>query len=97
MIKDLFTLSIFVIISSSLFAQTRTIKGNVEDENGKPSGNINVTVKENKKEIAQTDKDGNFSIKVNEPGKISLVFSASGFETKTVLVTSDVVLNVKLK
>jgi TonB-linked SusC/RagA family outer membrane protein len=97
MIKYLIVLSVSLSISFSLFAQTRTIKGNVVDETGKPAGNVNVTVKENKNEIVQTDNDGNFSIKIKESGAFSLVLSASGIESKIVNVYSNADLKIKVK
>jgi hypothetical protein len=60
-------------------AQTVQVKGLVGDSTGAPLQGVSVIVRDSKKGT-QTDSKGNFSITVtSSTGKISLVFSYTGF------------------
>jgi len=89
--------AIIVIKKEQTFAKTIfklfPIKGKVVDsENGSPL--LAITVK-SKTSSTQTDKDGNFSINV-EDGDV-LTFSSIGFETNQVTVTGSEFITVMLK
>lgn len=85
-------LVLFTFIVGSLSAQT--VKGNVKDSNGEPV--IGATVQEKgTKNVAVTDLDGNFSIKMT--GSKSLQFSYIGMKTKTVNAAGKENVNVVLE
>ena len=74
-------LVLFTVMVGSLSAQT--VKGNVKDANGEPI--IGATVSEKgTKNLAVTDIDGNFTIKMT--GKNPIVVSYIGMKAKTVAV-----------
>ena len=83
---------LFTFFVGSLSAQT--VKGTVKDANGEPV--IGATVQEQgTKNVAVTDLDGNFSIKLS--GNNQLQFSYIGMKTKTVDAKGKSVLNVSLE
>ncbi|CEN53726.1 SusC/RagA family TonB-linked outer membrane protein [Capnocytophaga canis] len=93
------TLFIFVLgwCSSSLLAQTVSVKGVVTDENKIPLAGVSVSVKNTSRGVS-TDFDGNYEIKVNS-GDV-LVFSSLGFTSQEKIVTGggkDLIINVLLK
>jgi TonB-dependent starch-binding outer membrane protein SusC len=93
--KLLLTLTLFFIVPISLFAQSKAINGKVTDENGAPIPNVNVIEKKSKKGT-QTDKDGNFSLSISNAAKVDIVFSSVAYTSKTVTVTGDNPIIVKL-
>jgi len=95
--KLLFVFALFFFIPFTLLAQNKTIKGNVVDENGKPTEGVTITVKGNKKELTQTDKSGNFSIAVAENGKVDLIFTSTQYKTQTITADGTENLSVKLE
>ena len=64
------------------FAQDRTVKGNVVDQNNEPVIGATITEVGNNKNGAITDLDGNFQIKVPAGKKIKI--SYIGFQTQTI-------------
>ncbi len=95
--KLLLVFIIFFCIPFTLLAQKRTITGTVVDGDGNPAQGVNVTVKGNKKEAAQTDKGGNFSITVSEAGKVPLVLSSTEFKSKNVTADGSTPVSVKME
>ena len=87
-------LMILFALSSSLYAQ-RTVTGKVTDaSDGSPLPGVSVAVVGTSQGTV-TNLDGNYSIEV--PGdNVSLSFSFLGYETKTVQVGSQTVINVAL-
>ena len=81
----------FLLITLPLSAQ---IKGNVVDENNNPIPYVNIWV-ENENIGTTSKEDGTFTINANEDKK--LVFSALGYENKTVSLSegNKVVLKQK--
>jgi TonB-linked SusC/RagA family outer membrane protein len=78
-------------------AQTVQVKGLVGDSTGAPLQGVSVIVRDSKKGT-QTDSKGNFSITVtSSTGKISLVFSYTGFLSQTVTASNGASLNVVLQ
>lgn len=82
----LFMSMLFFILSSTLIAQTSTIKGIVYD-NVSPLPGASVVIKENKG--AETDFDGKFAISSLKSGNLIVEISFVGYETK--------ILNINLK
>ncbi|MCT8338657.1 SusC/RagA family TonB-linked outer membrane protein [Flavobacteriaceae bacterium TK19130] len=85
----------FVLASSLIFAQQKTISGSVSDSNGLPLPGVNILVK-NSTVGTQSDFDGNYTIQANA-GE-TLVFSYVGFGTQEVPVTASTnTVNVTLE
>ncbi len=85
-------LAIFQI--TTLFAQERTITGQVTIESdGMPLPGVNIVVK-GTNQGAVTDMDGNYSIEASD-GDV-LVFSSIGFETREIEVSGDSEINITL-
>jgi TonB-linked SusC/RagA family outer membrane protein len=88
-------LMLLFALSSSLYAQERTITGKVSDaSDGSPLPGVNIAVVGTSQGTI-TDMDGNYSIKVSS-NNVSLSFSFLGYETKTVQVGDQTVINVAL-
>ncbi|PST82733.1 SusC/RagA family protein [Pedobacter yulinensis] len=85
----------FFAASGPLFAQTRTVRGHVTDENGAGLPGVVVAVKgENTR--SSTDPDGNFSIGIS--GNQVLVFTYVGMQTREIGVSAtQTSLNVSMK
>ncbi|MGM0934796.1 MAG: SusC/RagA family TonB-linked outer membrane protein [Bacteroidota bacterium] len=69
---------LLVFLVQISFAQEKTIKGNVSDQQGEPLPGVNVLVA-NSNRGTQTDFDGNYTIKASK-GE-TLVFSYLGYKT----------------
>lgn len=72
---------VFLLMGFLGFSQT---KGVVVDENNKPIAYVNIWI-ENGNVVSTTEEDGHFSLEINQ--EKNLIFSALGFETKTVKAT----------
>jgi TonB-linked SusC/RagA family outer membrane protein len=84
----------FVVLSlQSVSAQTRTISGVVNDENGAPLQGVSITVKGNSKGVT-SEADGRFTITVLPAAK-TLVFSYVGYVIQELPV--DAVSSISLK
>jgi hypothetical protein len=83
-------LCLVMLISSAVFAQ---FKGIVVDENNKPVSYVNIWV-ENENNSTTSEENGEFSIN-SLPNK-NLIFSALGYEKRTVIAseTAKVVLKI---
>src|SRR4030095_6411082 len=71
---------IFLMLSSTAVAQTRTVNGVIKNESGEPVAAVTITVKETGIGTT-TDAQGKFSVQVPQ-GKNVLVFSIVGYEDK---------------
>jgi len=93
--KKLSLLLLFsILISVSLFAQNRTIKGKVTDDAGTALPGVNV-VPTGSKAGVQTDKDGNFTLTVT--GSPNLQITYVGFQVKTVSTSGNDNLKISLE
>lgn len=93
----LFTLS-FLFIGSQLFAQNATISGSIRDgENGEDLFDATVLVKELTNTGAKTNAYGFYSLTIPR-GKYTLIFRATGYETKEVEIelTESQRINIEL-
>ncbi|MDR1983321.1 MAG: SusC/RagA family TonB-linked outer membrane protein [Prevotellaceae bacterium] len=87
-------LLLFVGISVSSFAQTRTITGTVVDEKGEPLVAVSVFVQGTR--IGDyTDAKGNYTLK-NVPEKAIIVFSSIGYTTQTISAGDRSIIDVTL-
>ncbi|MDH4461618.1 MAG: TonB-dependent receptor [Flectobacillus sp.] len=85
----------FLLLQLSVYAQERTITGNVSSaEDNSPLPGVSVIVKGTTKGVT-TSATGSFSI--NAPSKAVLVFSFVGFEKKEISVGTQSQINVSLK
>jgi len=83
----------FAITSIAIYAQEKTITGNVSDENG-PLPGVNILIK-GTTTGTQSDFDGNYAIKANLGDKIT--FSFVGMKTEEKVVGKSAVINVILE
>jgi len=90
--KKYFTLSFFLVITSSLFAQT-PVTGKVTNEKQEPLGGVSVGIK-GATSATVTDQEGNYTITAT-PEQI-LVFSSVGYASKEVAVGNEKTINVQL-
>lgn len=93
----LFTLY-FLFIGSQLFAQNATISGSIRDgENGEDLFDATVLVKELTNTGAKTNAYGFYSLTIPR-GKYTLIFRATGYETKEVEIelTESQRINIEL-
>ncbi|VTR37588.1 carboxypeptidase-like regulatory domain-containing protein [Sphingobacterium thalpophilum] len=83
-----------VMLSTSLWAQTKTVTGKVTNaSDGGSMANVTVSIK-GKPISTQTNPDGSFTIKA-DPGDI-LIFRAVGSKERQQLVGSDATINIVL-
>jgi TonB-dependent starch-binding outer membrane protein SusC len=68
----------------TVLAQTRTIRGKVQDNTGAPMPGANVLVK-GSTNGTQTSADGNFSLNVEGTGRVTLVISSTGYRTREII------------
>jgi TonB-linked SusC/RagA family outer membrane protein len=94
-IKLGFVLSIFLFMSSEVFALAKSVKGKVTDDSGSPLPGVTVTEK-GTSNGAISDAEGRYSINVKD-GASTLVFSFVGFASQEILVGSNSEINVSLK
>src|SRR6476620_2657695 len=87
-IRQLAFLLLLFFVSQSLFAQSTTISGNVRTANEKTGlTGVSVTVK-GSSQGTFTNNLGNFSITINQPLPVTLVFSTVGAVTREVEVSA---------
>lgn len=87
-------LLLFLVCSTTVFAQQKSIKGSVVDTSGEPLIGVNVSVKGTTIGVI-TDLDGKFSLEM--PSKGTLVFSYIGYQTQEVAAGSQASIHVILK
>ena len=88
------TLSLFVLCTTVLFAQQKTIKGIVVDATGEPLIGVNVSVKGTTIGII-TDIDGKYTLEV--PTNATLVFSYIGYRTQELSVGNQTTINITMQ
>lgn len=88
-------LLLFLLLwAASLWAQTRTVRGTVVDEQGEPLAGVTVLVK-GTNQATSTDADGRFELSLPASGA-TLVFSYVGFATRELAVTTESQLQVQM-
>ncbi|MEX0316242.1 MAG: SusC/RagA family TonB-linked outer membrane protein [Allomuricauda sp.] len=92
--KRTYLMLFFLAFSVVLFAQEKTVSGNVTDEEGAPLPGASIVI-QGTTTGAQTDFDGNYAIKATE-GQV-LVFSYVGFSTQNITVGAASTINVVLQ
>ncbi len=94
--KNYFFLLLLLMCSTTLFAQTRQVKGKVTDENDAPLVGVSVVVA-GSKQGTQTDATGNFRIAAPGTGRVSLVFSFTSYKRVTIVSDGNSDVQVKLE
>lgn len=94
MMKQLIAMFSFLFFTVTAFAQTKVVTGKVTDENGAPVSNVSVFVR-NTNMGTTTKADGTYSITLTQAAK-QISFSAVEFNTTSLAVPANGVLNVKL-
>jgi TonB-linked SusC/RagA family outer membrane protein len=79
-------LSILMLFSAFVFAQTRTVTGKVLDSKGSPVPYATV-LEAGTRNGVQADANGNFTIKIGQRSR--LVISSAGFVSQTISVTGE--------
>jgi TonB-linked SusC/RagA family outer membrane protein len=87
-------LSLLLLLSTALWAQTKTVSGKVVDENGAPLSSASVTVK-NSKTGTITNEKGEFSFSVPSVASI-LVITSVGYDAIEVSITNGT-LEISMK
>lgn len=95
MSKRILLFTCLFLLSVIAFAQTKTVKGKITDENGAALSNVNVTAR-GARQGTQTDADGNFSISVPS-GTSILNISSVGFTTQQVNISGKDNVNITLQ
>lgn len=90
-----FLLFILLLNAQVAFGQTKTISGNVVDQNGIPLPGASIIL-QNTKTGAVTDFDGAYTISIPENEKNTLDFSYVGFLTQSILVGDKSIINITL-
>lgn len=84
-----------ILFAHQLMAQDISVSGNVKDEKGEALIGVSIQVKGTT--IGNiTDVDGNFTI-ASVPANSELVFSYMGYQTQTIAVKGNKVINITLK
>lgn len=83
--RVLLKIFMLLLLSTTAWAQTRMLTGNVSDKSGEPLVGVSVLVK-GTTQGASTDVNGNFKLNVPSQGGITLTVKYIGFTTKDVSV-----------
>lgn len=96
MSKKLLSLYLFLLITSTSFAQLFTISGTITDDAGSPVPFASIVIRNTTKGTS-ANNDGNYSLSI-APGQYEVLFKAIGYrqETRQVNIKANVVLNIKL-
>ena len=81
-----------VLLSTGLYAQSKTVNGQVTDQNSNPIPGVNIIVKGTTNGTS-TDADGKYSISVPDESQV-LIFSFIGYAAQEVSVDNRSVINV---
>jgi TonB-linked SusC/RagA family outer membrane protein len=84
---------LLLLSSTNTFAQSRLVKGLVQDEKGITMPGVNVTLKGTSTGVV-TDVNGKYSISIS--GNEMLIFSFLGYESQEIAVQKRTVINVVL-
>jgi TonB-linked SusC/RagA family outer membrane protein len=93
--KKLSLAVVLLLLSLSAFSQT-VIKGTIKDEKGDPLPGVSIQVKEASQVGANTDNNGNFSIR-SAPSHKTLVIRLLSYKTQEVLINGRETINIVLQ
>ncbi|MDR0573723.1 MAG: TonB-dependent receptor [Tannerella sp.] len=95
--KELFLMFVLAFVSMSAYAQSLTVTGKVVDSEGYEVIGGSIVVKGAAGVGTVTDANGNYTLKVNDASKDTLVFSYVGMISQEVKVNKRSVINVTLQ
>ena len=90
-------LLVFILFPLFIYAQSKTINGTINDENGSPLPGATVQLKGSDTIGAISDFDGNFSITIPSDGDQVLVVSYIGYTNQEVDVSTQTTITVQLQ
>ncbi|WP_421888979.1 SusC/RagA family TonB-linked outer membrane protein [Marinoscillum sp.] len=93
--RKLLLIACLIMLQGLLYAQERTISGQVVDDNGESLPGVNVVLKGSTQGTI-TDLDGNYKVPLNGDDDAILVFSFIGMQTKEIPIGGRSVLDVTL-
>ncbi len=82
-----------IMIPVSIFAQNKTVTGQISADNNIPVAGVTITVKNSSQAVA-SDANGNFTLSV--PQNAILIVSATGYKTQTIKADNTSDLQIKL-
>lgn len=85
---------LFITLQTTVFSQTRTLRGTVSDSAYSPMAGVTVSLNTGGKSVS-TDSQGNFSILVTNKSKV-LLFTSVGYEPLETAIGATDMLNVRL-
>src|ERR1017187_853668 len=84
---------IFTILPVLMFAQNKTVTGQVTERKNLPVSGATIAVK-NSNQAVSSDANGKFSLSV--PGNAVLIITAAGYKTQTIKAADASDLQIKL-
>ena len=94
-IRNIVTLWLLCLGTSSLWAQTLEVKGRVTDDSNQPLMGVSVVVKGTTQGVS-TDMEGNYTL-ANVPRGATLEISYIGMITQNIAVNGRSLINVQMK
>ena len=85
-----------VLLSYSAFGQTKTVKGNVSDENNQALPGVSIIIKGSQIGTT-TDIEGNYTLEYDNNPEIILVFSYVGYQSQEILLAGRTELSISMK
>ena len=85
-----------VLLSYSAFGQTKTVKGNVSDENYQALPGVSIIIKGSQIGTT-TDIEGNYTLEYDNNPEIILVFSYVGYQSQEILLAGRTELSISMK
>jgi iron complex outermembrane receptor protein len=78
----------FILLNGLITKSQHTISGTIQTSEGKPAGNVNVALKEQKKYTVSLE-DGSFVLSNIAPGKYTISASFAGLQTQTMSIVVE--------
>jgi len=85
-----------VLLSFSSFGQTKTVNGNVSDENNQALPGVSIIIKGSQIGTT-TDIEGNYTLEYDNNPEIILVFSYVGYQSQEILLAGRTELSISMK
>src|ERR1700730_6664479 len=88
---------LMVLSAAMAYAQSKTLKGSITDEQGNPVIGVTVSVKNKPNLQVLSNEQGIYEIKVTDPSNDILVFTHIGFKTQEIKANNRTTLDVRLE
>lgn len=92
--KGHLTCILFVLMNITVNAQTKTVTGNIKDEQGIEMPGVNIRVKSATNGTV-SDSKGNYTIKLPS-NEATLVFSFQGYQSQEIATAGKTTINVSM-